>query len=323
MMPENTPRAHIIGVSRDASLEHHHYVQGYLYACEAEGKSVATVISYAENLARFQAIARELRLPGYPQDITRQHVRMFLARLHRQGNSPATVNDRLAVLRLWFRWLKGEGIVQADPTDGIGKVRQEKKVLKVLTPAQVRDLLAICQREGRKDKKTAALAAQNRAIVLVLYNCGLRASQLVGLDLADVDFQRMTIHVRHGKGAKERLVWLGRLPRQALWRYVTLYGGQEPGPLFLSERGGRMLRTSLIQLLTKLASKTNWPKKACHPHMFRRTFAVEFIRNGGDPFRLQMLLGHEKLDMTRHYSQALSAEDALRAHERASPADHL
>jgi hypothetical protein len=71
-MPENTSRAHIIGVSGDAPLEHHHYVQGYLYACEAEGKSLATVASYAENLARFQAIARELGLPASPEDITRQ-----------------------------------------------------------------------------------------------------------------------------------------------------------------------------------------------------------------------------------------------------------
>lgn len=322
-MPETTPRAHIIGVSRDAPLQHHHYVQGYLYACEAEGKSPATVASYAENLGRFQSLARELGLPSNPHDITRQHVRMFLAHLHRLGNSPATVNDRLAVLRLWFKWLKAEGIVGHDPTEGVGKVRQEKKVLNVLTPAQVKDLLAVCQRQGRKHKKAAALAARNRAIVLVLYNCGLRATELVALDLADVDFQRVTAHVRHGKGAKERLVWLGRLPRQALWRYVTLYRGQEPGPLFPSERGGRMLRTSLTQLLTKLARKTNWPDKACHPHMFRRTFAVQFIRNGGDPFRLQMLLGHEKLDMTRHYSQALSQEDALRAHEAASPGDRL
>jgi site-specific recombinase XerD len=158
-MPETTPRAHIIGVSHDAPLQHHHYVQGYLYACEAEGKSPTTVVSYAENLSRFQALARELGLPSRPQDITRQHVRMFLAHLHRQGNSPATVNDRLAVLRLWFKWLKAEGIVGHDPTEGVGKVRQEKKVLKVLTPAQVQDLLAVCQRQGRKEIHGLAIRA--------------------------------------------------------------------------------------------------------------------------------------------------------------------
>jgi len=81
MMPENTPRARIIGVSRDAPLEHHHYVQGYVYACEAEGKIRATIASYAENLARFQVVARELGFPDCPQDITRRHVRMFLTGL--------------------------------------------------------------------------------------------------------------------------------------------------------------------------------------------------------------------------------------------------
>ncbi len=106
---------------------------------------------------------------------------MFLAHLHRQGNSPATVNDRLAVLRLWFRWLKGEGVVQADPADGIGKVRQEKKVLKGLTPAQVRDILGVCQREGRKDTKAAALAARNRAIVRCSTTAGSEPASLWAL----------------------------------------------------------------------------------------------------------------------------------------------
>ena len=113
------------------------------------------------------------------------------------------------------------------------------------------------------------------------------------------------------------------MPRQALWRYVTLHRNQEPGPLFLSERRGGMLRTSLTQLLTKLARKTAWPDKTCHPHMFRRTFAVEFIGNGGGPFRLQMFLGHSTPAMLRRCTATCDAEKTAQAHALFGPADRL
>jgi len=302
-MPETTQRAHLIGFPANRSPEHSHYVQGFLYACEAEGKTPATVESYRENLARFQKGVRELELPRQPALISRDHVRRYLAHLREAGAATATVNDRLTVLKLWFKWLVAEGLAEGHPTDGINKAKQDRKVLATLSPEQVRDLLRVCQLESGKGPQARRKAERDKTIILMLYNTGLRASEMVGLDLVDVDFERLLIYVRRGKGRKQRVVWLGKVPRQALWRYVTQIRGWEPGALFLSERGERLLRTSLTQLLTKLARKTNWQDKRCHPHMFRRAFAVEFLRNGGDPFRLQMLLGHEKLDMTRLYTQ--------------------
>jgi len=322
-MPENAGSAHLTVVSRGSAHTYADYTQGFIYACEAEGKAATTIEGYSEALRRFSKAGRALEFPSEPSLITRQHVRRYLAYLREDGSSPRTINDRLKVIRVWFRWLRAEGLVDDDPTEGVKRMREESKILATVTPAQVQDLLKVCERAARKGGQAKRKAERDKALILLLYNTGLRASELVGLDLADVNFESLLVKVLHGKGRKQRTVWLGHVPRQALWRYVTHVRGQETGPLFPSKRGGRLLRTSVTQLLTKLALKTDWQDKKCHPHMFRRAFAVEFLRAGGDPFRLQMLLGHAKLDMTRLYSQALSMDDALSAHEKYGPADHL
>ena len=322
-MPENANRAHLIGFPAHRSPEHPHYIQGFLYTCEAEGKTPATVESYRENLARFIRAVQELELPRQPALIRRDHVRRYLAHLRKLGSSISTVNDRLTALRLWFKWLSAEGLIDDNPTDGVAKARGDRNGHSVVTPDQVQELLQVCQRQGRNGPQFRRKAERDRAIILLLYNTGLRASEMVSLDLADVDLDRLLFHVRHGKGRKQRVVSLGKVPRQALWRYIAHIRGREAGPLFRSEAGGRLLRTSLTQLMTKLAQKTNWTDKRCHPHMFRRAFAVGFLRNGGDPFRLQILLGHEKLEMTRLYSQALLMDDAIEAHAQFGPADRL
>jgi site-specific recombinase XerD len=209
-MPENTRRAHIIGFPGD----HSHFIQGYVYACEAEGKTPATVTSYRENLSRFQKAVSELSLPRQPSLLTREHIRHYMAHLRASGSSASTVNDRLAVLRLWLRWLREEGVIESDPTEGVKKLREERKVMETITPTQVEDhLLRLCSQLGRESAPAKRKAERDRAIILLLYNTGLRASELVGLDFADVDFDRMVVLVRHGKGRKQRVVSLGRVAR--------------------------------------------------------------------------------------------------------------
>lgn len=231
-MPERASVKHLIGFPRSRTPDHSHYVQGYLYTCEAEGKTVATVASYRENLTRFLKAVEYLGLPRQPSLVLGEQVRRYLAHLRECGSSAATVNDRLTVLRLWYKWLLVEGFAEEDPTRGVAKAKDGQKLLATLTVQQVQDLLRLCQREGIKRPQARRKAGRGRAIILLLYNSGLRASELVGLDLGDVDFDRMLVHVRHGRGRRQRIVALGKVPRQALWRYVANVRGSEPGPLF-------------------------------------------------------------------------------------------
>src|SRR2546428_11144432 len=114
-MPENTQRAHLIGFPANRSPEHSHYVQGYLYACEAEGKTRATVESYRWNLSSFLRAVPALGLPRQPGDVSREHIRRYLAHLRSGGAATSTVNDYLAALRLWFKGVVLGGVVGRGP----------------------------------------------------------------------------------------------------------------------------------------------------------------------------------------------------------------
>ena len=138
---------------------------------------------------------------------------------------------------------------------------------------------------------------------------------MCALKVADVDLQTGKMHVR-GKGKKERHCYVGNVARRLLWKYTDSRDPREP--LFITQQG----RTLNIHWLWRLVNKIG--KRAgvanAHPHRFRHTFAVQFLRNGGDIFTLQMLLGHSSLEMVKHYAK-LAAIDAEQAHRRASPAD--
>ncbi len=163
--------------------------------------------------------------------------------------------------------------------------------------------------------------ARDKAILLFLLDTGCRVSEVSDCKRGDVDFATGRVKVC-GKGVKERFVYLGQVARKVVWRYVN---GHRPEPLpnqdylFLSHDGHKMKRSGLASLLKRLGRLAG--VENVHPHRFRHTAAVEFLRNGGDIFTLQRMLGHSSLEMVRQYL-ALVDEDLATAHRRASPADN-
>lgn len=270
----------------------------WLEQCEAEGKTVATVRSYREALKNYARFSSDIP--------TEADVYRYMAAMRRRGNSAGTIRNRLATLRVFCHWLVDCGRISEDPMVRIALPRPDRKVLSYTTPDQIRAML-----------KHADL--REAAIILLLFNTGVRVSELVSMELDDIDFYTLTATV-HGKGRKDRVVYIGKRPRKALLDYVAVRGDQ-PGPLFLNRSGKRLRRESITQLLHKLSRKSRIPK--CSPHALRRAFAMAYLRGGGDPFRLQLLMGHEDLDMTRRYAAALRDEDAIRQAREVSPADRL
>ncbi|MGB6837500.1 MAG: tyrosine-type recombinase/integrase [Dehalococcoidia bacterium] len=292
------------------------FLQGFLLSCEAEGKSEATITCYKDFIQRFISTARRLNIPQDPRRITRDHVRRYMVQLRQEGLSPSTTKDYLVALRLWFSWLMAEGIVRSNPCEGIKPPRPDRKVMRTLTPDEVKQLLDVARHQPERK------ALRDQLIILMLYDTGIRASELVGLNMEDVDLDKRVVFVR-GKGRKERVLGLNGRTCVMAWRYVAVVRGEGPGPFIQARTGRRMLRTSLTQLLSKLARRAGWPPRSCSPHMLRRSFSVDYLRAGGDPFTLQILLGHERLEMSRHYAEALNAQDALKAHGQFSPAQRL
>ena len=287
-----------------ASLES--LVKGYILNCRCEGKSKVTVDTYEQILRRFLRFSRANGYPDEPQKTTPIHIRGFLWYLASESNrwgsdnaasrKPAcqsTVNHYYRVLNTFFGWLAKEGFITNNPVAHLKKPKVEHKVVQALSPAEIVRLLDACSGKS-------VLDVRNKAILCVLLDTGLRVSELANLKLEDVDTKTGAILVRHGKGSKQRIVRIGSKAQKALWRYVTIYRRSDTDALFLKRSGEPLDAVGFKILIRRLSNKAS---VKIYAHKLRHTFAISYLRNGGDVFILQHLLGHATLQMTQYYLQ--------------------
>lgn len=169
-------------------------------------------------------------------------------------------------------------------------------------------------------------ANRDQAIILVLLDTGLRAMELCKLTIKDIDIKTGKVEVSHGvvggaKGGKGRTVYMGKSTRRAVWRYLNERedGDNPEAPVFIGIYDRPLNPNALRQLIVSIAIRAG--VKGAHPHKFRHTMAITYLRSGGDVFTLQSLLGHGSLDMVRHYAN-IAQVDVEQAHRKASPVDN-
>jgi integrase/recombinase XerD len=169
-------------------------------------------------------------------------------------------------------------------------------------------------------------AHRDQAIILTLLDTGLRAMELFKLVIRNVDQKTGRVEVKHGvigvaKGGKGRTVYLGKVARRTLWRYLAeREDASDPdAPVFMAQNGRLFNPNSLLQLIQGIADRSE--VKNAYPHKFSYTFAITYLRSGGDIFTLQSLLGHASLEMVVHYAQ-ITELDVEQAHRKASSADN-
>ncbi|GIU94434.1 MAG: tyrosine recombinase XerD [Gaiellaceae bacterium] len=264
---------------------------------EHGGLAEATARAYRTDLRAFLRWlqARELAL----DDVDAHVLADWVAELGsgRRRLAPVSIARRLAAVRSFLRFTRGPARVP----DGVPTPRRGRRLPDAPKVAEVEALL---ERVGG----ASPLALRNRALLELLYSCGLRSAEAVGLDLGDVDFERESVHVR-GKGGKERVVPLGEEAALHLARYLrsgrpALARGAESA-LFLSARG-RRLETSTVRRLVR------------HPHRLRHAFATHLLEGGADLRTIQELLGHSSLSTTQVYSH-VDARRLRRVYDRAHP----
>jgi len=289
-------------------------IESFLRRGQARNLSHHTLRYYRVRLDAFSRYLEEKKLRVSPADVTPALVRDFLA-AEAERVSALTASHSFITLRALFRFLVREEFIEANPMERVEKVRVPRKVVQTFSPAQVEALLAGCN--GRSFN-----GIRLRAVILTLLDCGLRVSELCGLTLEDVSWDEGTLRVM-GKGSKERVVPFGEAARQALMAYVSKRGnipGQ--GAMFVTCYGDAMNRHEAYRLLSECGKRAGVSGVRCSPHTFRHTFAVMYLRNGGDAFTLQKLLGHSDLAMTRRYCE-LSQTDAVAKHRQCSPGDRF
>jgi integrase/recombinase XerD len=171
------------------------------------------------------------------------------------------------------------------------------------------------QREPSTHRTPNAL--RNRAIIYTLLDTGLRASELCNLEIRDIDFRNREIKVREGKGGKSRMVYVSSKAAKFIWRYLSdRIGAADNSPVFAAQNELPLGSRGLELMLQRLGKRAG--VRDVYPHRFRHTFAINYLRNKGDAYTLQRILGHSSMEMTKRYLQIANEDVAVRQHQ-ASP----
>jgi site-specific recombinase XerD len=310
-------------------------IRGFILTKQTDGKSPRTVEFYADNLKRFLWYSLKKQWPDDIRLLTEWDIREFLGYvanetnrwgLEGNGSEPArrkvshtTVHHYFVVLANFFGWVVREGFLPERPTAKIKVAKPKDKVIQPYTQEEVSRMLAVCDKDY--ESKAKFLGSRNRAIVLVLIDAGVRLSELTGMKMQDVNSSNGNIRVM-GKGSKERIVRIGKVAQKSLWRYLMSRPGNGKEELWLTEEG-KPLSPTAVQCMNKRLKERAGAGGTGNVHRFRHTFALNFLRVDKNVFNLQYLLGHSELEMVRRYTSTLGMEDALKAHEKASPADTM
>jgi integrase/recombinase XerC len=250
-----------------------------------------------------------------PQDVDALAVRSFLAALTRQGLGKRSQGRALSAVRSLFRFACLEGVLAANPAQGVKTPKVPKTLPRHLRPGEVEDLI-------EAPSGDEPLRKRDRAILELLYAAGLRVSELVGLDWKDIDLSARVLRVM-GKGSKERMVPFGRPAADALRRWLEVWEGvrdpmkEDEDPVFLNHAGGRLTDRSVRRVIDRWVDAAA-VARGVHPHTLRHTFATHLLENGADLRAIQELLGHSSLSTTQKYTH-LEVDRLLSVYRDAHP----
>ena len=255
-----------------------------------------TIEAYRNDLAHLEAfmMRNDLKL----ENVTLEQLHTFAASLHEYGITPRSQARVLSGVRSFFRFLVLDGVVESDPTELLEWPSLTEHLPVVLTLEEIdriEDSIDLSKAEG----------ARNRAIIEVLFSCGLRVSELVNMKLSDLYLEDRVLLVR-GKGNKERLVPVSNkaiadLKRWFFDRNLMKIKPGEDDYVFLNRRGAHLTRTMILIMVKRQAEEAGI-KKTISPHTFRHSFATALLQGGADLRSIQAMLGHEKIDTTLVYT---------------------
>ena len=282
--------------------------------------SAHTLNAYVHDLTEFfQFLSGHLGHAPSQEDLSALKVRDFrawLASLNRKGLAKSSVNRALSVVRGFFRWAVRQERFENGALTSLRGPKQDKPLPKALTPEELADALDTLEAE---DNGAAWVALRDKAVLLLLYGCGLRISEALGLTGASAPKAGQREIIVQGKGKKQRMVPLIPAVIEAVEAYRTAcpYPLEDEQPLFRAKRGGALGARAIQQRLADLRLLLGLPPGAT-PHALRHSFATHLLGEGGDLRAIQELLGHESLSTTQRYT-AVDSERLLAVYRQAHP----
>ena len=287
-------------------------VSDFLRHLRERNASAHTIKAYTGDLANFAAYAGSR---GWNQ-LDHTSIRGFLSQLYEKGLSKTSVARALAAVRSLYRWLAQEGVVEQNPAKLVATPKLPKKLPRVPTIEEMNSVL-----DGAMPEQ-AAFPERDRLMLELLYGCGIRNSELTGINLDDIRLSAEAILIR-GKGKKERYVPFGETAKNALAAYLparqsTLAESHKSTQaLLINQRGGRLTTRSVGRIIKKIAVAKGLSSDV-HPHTLRHAFGTHMLEEGADLRAIQELLGHERLATTQRYTQ-LSMKHVLHVYDQTHP----
>lgn len=285
------------------------YIEKFMRYLEIErNASKHTIINYSIDLNSLKDFAGETPV----EKIDYVMLRRYLVILKEKNLSKVSVARKIASIRSFFKFLCREGIIKTNPATSLSTPKRDKYLPKFLDEADVVKLIESPEGEGEA-------ALRDRAILETLYSTGIRVSELVGLNINNIDQIGGVVKV-YGKGKKERIVPIGERALQAVRQYLRKrrYGESDEGKaLLLNKSGGRITDRSIRRIINKHIVKTSIKEKIS-PHTLRHSFATHLLNHGADLRSVQELLGHANLSTTQIYTH-ITTERLKSAYEKAHP----
>ena len=266
-----------------------------------KGVSTRTEGWYRQSLKAF----KDPILSGTPQTLSRFSFLQVVEHLHQRGVSPITINTYARAINAFLKWLFTEGHCPA--LIKVPKLKEPETIVRTLRRDQVEQL--------SNSRPTCMNERRALTLALLILDTGVRLKEGLSLQPEDIDLDNLLITIRDGKGGKQRVVPISSALRKILFKYIA---GKPPSQLlFCAKNGKRLLQNNVRRDFQAICTRLHFPAGKGGFHALRHTFAVNYIRGGGDAFRLQRILGHSTLDMTRRYVN-LQTEDLQAVHDKLS-----
>jgi integrase/recombinase XerC len=287
-------------------------IEQFLATLRAKNASVHTLKAYSGDLRNFSTYVG----PRAWSSVDHLTIRGFLSSLYEKGLDKTSVARSLAAVRSFYRWLAQEGRVQQNPAALVATPKLAKKLPRVPTIEEMNSVL-----DGNMPE-VASLPQRDALILELLYGCGIRNSELVGINLDDIHMSAESVLIR-GKGKKERFVPFGEAVKAALavyWpirRQILVNHRKDSHGLLINQRGGRLTTRSVGRIIKKIAVAKGLSPDV-HPHTLRHAFGTHMLEEGADLRAIQEMLGHQRLSTTQRYTQ-LSMKHVLQVYDQTHP----
>ncbi|CQR74079.1 Tyrosine recombinase XerD [Sporomusa ovata DSM 2662] len=274
------------------------YVNEFInYLAVERGLAQNTLESYGRDLRQYQTFLQNSQL-DFLRNSNRDTILSYLNNLQGKGRAVSTISRNLAAIKSFYQYLVRERHLEKDPAVNLESPKLEKKLPKILSIAEVEELL-------KQPNTIQPTGLRDKAMLELLYATGIRVSELINLNISDVNLDMGYIKC-YGKGAKERIVPLGSIAAKCAQEYINkgrpkLVRTYEESSLFVNHHGNRLTRQGFWKIIKKYALEANITKDIT-PHTLRHSFATHLLENGADLRSVQEMLGHADISTTQIYT---------------------